>query len=189
MKRFGADLIAIAIIIASVLAYARQIGKHEATAPTVVHAAPSTPEPDPKQFTAALDVARVFGRSPGCAEADSKLITDVATEALRTGIDPRVLAATVAVESSCNQYATSNKGAIGLMQVTPRTWKGTYDFDRKFNLLNAEDNIHVGAAILAGYLKQYGVPSGLHHYNGMGVSCDVCDAGYADKIIALAGRK
>lgn len=142
-----------------------------------------------QQYIAALDVARVFGRAPGCAEADSKLIGDVAKEALRVGLDARILAATVAVESSCNQYATSSKGAIGLMQVVPRTWKSAYDFEHKYNLLNAEDNIQVGAAILAGYIKSYGVPSGLHHYNGLGISCDVCDSGYADKIVALAGRR
>jgi Transglycosylase SLT domain len=143
-----------------------------------------------KQYIAALDVARVFGRAPGCADADPRLVDEIATEALAAGLDPRVLAATVAIESACNQYATSPKGAIGFLQVMPRVWKGTYDFEKQYNLLNLKDNLRVGTEILAGYVKQYGLANGLHHYNGLGSSgCDVCDTGYADKILALAARK
>ena len=101
----------------------------------------------------------------------------------------RVLAATVAVESGCNQYATSTRGSIGLLQITPRTWRATYDFDHTYNLLNAGDNLRVGSMILSGFIKQYGLVSGLRHYNGMGVGCDTCDAGYTEKITALAARR
>lgn len=137
-------------------------------------------------FTASLDVARVFGRAPACAEADPKLILLIARSAQSVQLDARLLAAAIAVESGCNQYATSSKGAIGLCQIVPRVWKGTYDFENRYNLLNREDNIHVGASILAGLIKQYGTTAGLHHYNGLGADGD---PGYSDKIEQLAAHR
>lgn len=142
-----------------------------------------------QQYIAALDVARVFGRAPGCAEADAKLIGDVATEALRTGIDPRILAAAVAVESSCDSMAVSRRGAIGLTQVMPKIWKGSFDFEHTVNLFNPNDNLHAGATILSGLVKQYGLAEGIRHYQGTGTDCDTCDNNYVPKILALAGRR
>lgn len=183
-------VIAMAIVLISVVGimyFAGHARQPEFKATPSITAAVPVPAPQfTKQYIAALEVARVFGRSTGCSEADPKLIDAVASEAVKADISPRVLAATVAIESACNQYATSPKGAIGLLQVTPKTWKGTYDLEKQYNLLNQSDNLHVGTLILAGYIKQYGVPNGLHHYNGMGQGCDTCDSGYADKILALA---
>lgn len=138
------------------------------------------------QFVASLDVARVFGRSQGCAEADPKLIREIADAALKVSLDPRIFAATIAVESGCNQYATSAKGAIGLCQITARTWKNTYDFEHQYNLLNPEDNLRVGAAILSGLVKQYGTAEGLHRYNGLGADGD---PSYAGKIESMEARR
>lgn len=157
-------------------------------APQVIHVVAVDPTAS-KEYIAALDVARVFGRTNGCAEADSKLITLVAQEALKAGVDPRVLAATIAVESGCNQFATSTRGAIGLTQIRPTVWKGQFDFEHTYNLLNEQDNIHVGAAILGGLIKQFGTVNGLRRYNGLGVDCETCDAGYPDKITTLAARR
>ena len=151
--------------------------------------APASLDPTNKQFIAALDVARVFGRSTGCAEADPKLINEIAEEAVKVNLDPRILAATVAVESACNQYATSSKGAIGLTQIMPKVWKGSYDFEHQYNLLNPHDNIRVGASILAGLVKQYGLPAGLRHYDGTGTDCPTCDLAYVDKIAGLAAKR
>lgn len=139
-------------------------------------------------YTAPLEVAKVFGRSPGCTEASSDLIEAVAKESLRAGIDPRIGAATVAVESGCNQYAVSTKGALGLMQVQVKTWQGKYDFS-KTNLLDRDSNLRVGTQVLASYIEKWGVTEGVHRYNGMGTNCDTCDAGYANKILSLAGSK
>jgi hypothetical protein len=150
---------------------------------------PPPPASITKQYAAALDVARVFGRSPGCTDASPELITAVATEAIQMKLEPRILAATIAVESACNQYAVSNRGAIGLMQVVARTWKDTYDFSKDFNLLNRSDNLHVGASILAGLIKQYGQVNGLRRFNGLGDGCATCDAAYPSKITVLAGVK
>ena len=157
-------------------------------APAVVVQAPALDQSN-QQYIAALDVARVFGRAPGCAEADAALIGKVATEALRTGIDPRILAATVAVESSCDSMAVSRRGAVGLTQIMPRIWKGSFDFERAINLFNPTDNLHAGATILSGLIKQYGLSDGIHRYNGTGTDCADCDSNYVPKILVLAGRR
>src|ERR1039458_6818679 len=66
-------------------------------------ALPPPPASVTKQYAAALDVARVFGRSPGCTDASPELITAVATAAVKANLSARVFAATVAVESACNR--------------------------------------------------------------------------------------
>jgi soluble lytic murein transglycosylase-like protein len=140
-----------------------------------------------KQYVAALDVARVFGRAPGCADTSPDLITAVAVEALQDGIDPRVFAATIAVESTCDPMAISKSGAIGLTQVTVRVWKKKFDFT-KVNLFNQEQNLHAGGVILSEMIKQYGTANGLRHYNGMDTTSDAYDGGYVSKIVTLAER-
>ncbi len=138
---------------------------------------------------APTEVARVFKRSQRCAEADPELIDLVAREALRAGIDPRMLAATVVVESGCNQYAISRRGAVGYMQVMPRVWKDRYDIAGEYNLFNEHDNLRVGATILSELVQNYGVWEGVRRYQGLGQDCATCDMGYTTKILALAERK
>lgn len=138
--------------------------------------------------TAPLEVAKVFGRTPGCSDADASLIDSTARAAIEAGLDPAIAAATVGVESSCNQFAVSNRGAIGIMQIMPKVWLSKYDFADKINLFNREDNLRVGTQIEAGLISQYGTVDGVRRYNGIGVGCDGCDAGYASKIMVLAGR-
>jgi Transglycosylase SLT domain len=135
--------------------------------------------------TAPLEIAKVFGRSPGCQDADSELIFATSEAALRTGLDPKLAAATVAVESGCNPFAISTRGAIGLMQVRAISWKDKYDFSGKINLLNRRDNLQVGAEILSGLIKQFGVTEGVRRYQGVGENGD---PQYVSKILALARK-
>jgi len=136
--------------------------------------------------SAPIEVARVFRRSQRCAEADPEFIDLVAREALRAGIDPRMVAATVVVESGCNQYAISSRGAVGYMQVVPRVWKDRYDIAGQYNLFNDRDNLRVGAAILSELVQTYGVREGVRRYQGIGQDCPTCDRGYTTKILTLA---
>ena len=167
--------------------------RSQRTHPPHVVSLPAAPVPDPrpdKKYTAALEVARIFGRSTnGCAEADPKLITTVAEESIASNVDPRVLAALIAIESGCNQFASSTKGAFGLTQVVAKVWKEKYNFETDYNLFNERQNIHVGADILGGLVKQYGLQTALRRYSGLGTDCDSCDAGYPDRVQALAAKR
>lgn len=138
--------------------------------------------------TGVFEVAKVFGRSPGCDSADDDLITETNDAAVKAGIDPRIAAAVIATESGCNQYAISNRGAIGLMQVNVSIWKGQFDFAGNVNLLNRRDNIQTGTKILARLVYVYGINEGIRRYNGLGESCASCDPMYVQKILTL-GRK
>jgi hypothetical protein len=139
--------------------------------------------------TGTLEVAKVFGRTQGCYDADSELIEEVNSAAARTGLDPRIVAATVAVESGCNPLAISSRGAIGLMQIRPAVWCEKYDCTKTYNFLNRHDNVQVGVFILSDLISQYGVQEGVRRYQGIGLGCETCDGQYAEKILKLAGRK
>lgn len=139
--------------------------------------------------TAPFEVAKVFGRSPGCADASGELIEETAKAAIDTNLDPAILASTIATESSCNQYAVSSRGAIGRMQIMVRIWASKFDFGHDVNLFNSADNIRTGAVILADSINHYGLQAGIQRYNGVGIGCDTCDGGYSTRIMALAGRR
>jgi len=92
---------------------------------------------------APFEVALVLGRAPGCQNADRSLINLIAREALRAGVNPKILAATVAVESRCDPLAVSSRGTVGLTQVRARVWRAKFDFSR-INLFNPSNNLHTG---------------------------------------------
>lgn len=100
--------------------------------------------------------------------------------AVDNGMSPRIVAAVVFVESSCNPDAVSPRGAIGLMQVNHRTWK--YDAGA---LRDPEFNAQVGTRILAGYVQAHGLREGLHRYNGLGDGSDR----YPARVIQVAYRR
>ena len=130
-----------------------------------------------------FQAARVYGKF-GCG--DYKLAVQTAKTARAVCISPTIIAAKVARESSCNPYAISNKGAVGLAQIHVKTWAGTYDFS-KVNLFNPEDNLRVGAEILAKMLKDSkgDMKVALARYNGTGEGTRE----YADSVMKLAGAR
>ena len=136
--------------------------------------------------TGVLDAAKVFGRAPGCENTEASFIQDVNEAAARAGVDTKIVAATIAVESGCNPLAVSNKGAVGLMQIRVVAWKDKYDFQGKINLLNRKDNLQVGTEILGSLVKQYGLQDGVRRYQGVGSGGDEF---YVSKILKLAGAK
>ena len=101
-------------------------------------------------------------------EASRDLITDANDAAHKTGVDPLLILAVVAVESRFNPYAESEFGAMGLMQVIPK-----YHLD-KFegigpgqSFLHPATNLRVGAAILKEYIRRSGsIQNGLQWYAG-----------------------
>jgi hypothetical protein len=67
------------------------------------------------------------------------------------GMDPRFLAAIIAVESTFNIYCLSHSGAMGLGQIMPFNLKEA----RITNAWNPTQNIHGTARLLRGHLNSY----------------------------------
>lgn len=135
--------------------------------------------------TALFQASRVYGRA-GCG--DQVLAEMTAHDSIDTGVPAQLIAAAAASESTCNPFAISNRGAIGLMQITTKPWSKEFDF-MKVNLLNPEENMRVGSTILARLIKQYGVRDALIHYYGTGQDgIGLGGAGYAAKVLQLAGK-
>lgn len=118
----------------------------------------------PDYMSAFFDASRVYGKV-GCG--DIILAEKTAQASIKSGVPANLIAGLIATESTCNPLAVSNKGAIGLMQVVPKTWAKSYDFT-KINLFNPDDNMEVGTKILADLIKKFGLKNALAHYYGTG---------------------
>ncbi len=128
-----------------------------------------------KRYQRATRLAAAVYRFHGCKATYAELTGKYAVE---YGINPRILAALVYVESTCRAGAVSGRDSVGLTQVNPRVWK----YSRKA-LLDPETNMKIGADILARYTKLYGLVKGLHAYNGFGDPSN----DYSDKVLLVAG--
>lgn len=104
-------------------------------------------------------------------------------------LDPLLVLAVIAVESSYNPMAESSMGAQGLMQVMPRIHKDKFaslvdQGKGKANPLDPVSNIIVGSTILRDCINQRGsVAAGLACYEGTTV-----DDGYAERVQAERRR-
>lgn len=103
-------------------------------------------------------------------------------------VDPLLILAVIAVESSMNPYAQSPVGATGLMQVMPDLHSGKFaSLDGNRGALDPVANIHVGSQILADLIRRGGsVERGLQLYVGAGNASD--DGGYAGRVLGELGR-
>lgn len=154
------------------------------TKPTTVAAV--QPEVHTPEFQRAFfEASKVYGKA-GCGNQELAEMT--AKRALETGLPPQLIASMAASESTCNPLAISNRGAVGLMQPVPKLWSKEFDFT-KINLFNPEDNMFVSTSILSKLVKQYGLRNGLLHYYGTGSDgIGLGGEGYAQKVLALAGK-
>ncbi len=103
-------------------------------------------------------------------------------------IDPLLILAVVAVESSMNPFAQSAVGAKGLMQVMPEVHRAKF-LDRAATLspLDPVANIQVGSEILGDVIRRGGsVERGLALYVGAGNLAD--DGGYANRVLSELSR-
>jgi len=94
-----------------------------------------------------------------------RLAAAIVSGARKHGLNPRLVASIVIVESRGNPFAISGQDAVGVMQVHLPTWGATADRE-DVNLLKVEDNIDFGARILKEYVSRYGVSEGIRRYNG-----------------------
>jgi len=77
-------------------------------------------------------------------------------------VPKEIVYAVIKTESSFKSDAVSNKGAIGLMQITPDTYswlctKDTFDSDSADMLYNPEINIKAGTLFLSLLYTEYGI--------------------------------
>ncbi|MFY3385020.1 transglycosylase SLT domain-containing protein [Paracidovorax sp. MALMAid1276] len=102
----------------------------------------------------------------------------------RTKIDPTLILAIMAIESSFNPFAQSAVGAQGLMQVMTRVHTDKYEsFGGHFAAFDPVTNLRVGVKVLQECIARAGsVEGGLRYYVGAANLPD--DGGYAAKVLA-----
>ena len=116
--------------------------------------------------------------APGVSALESMLATYGAGEGLRPrvarailassakyGVDARLVASIVIVESRADQFAVSDSDSIGIMQIHLRTWGPIAD-RQNINLFKIEDNVDLGVRILKGYIVGSGLWEGVARYKG-----------------------
>jgi len=103
--------------------------------------------------------------SVGDANRD-RLAQSIVLSSRKYGLNPRLVASIVIVESRGNPFAISGESAIGVMQIHLPTWGQTADREN-INLLKVEDNIDFGVRILNDYVRRFGVSEGIRRYNGL----------------------
>ena len=95
-----------------------------------------------------------------------RLLVMIQYEASRAGLDPQIILGLIEVESRFRQYAISNVGAKGLMQVMP-FWQ-RYIGNESHNLFDVRTNLRYGCTILRHYgnLENGNLTRMLARYNG-----------------------
>lgn len=144
--------------------------------------------PAPALSAAELRLAGYLSRRYVLEEAATERVVHAAYEAAgQVGLDPLLLLAVAAVESSFNPLAESVMGAKGLMQIIPRYHREKLRVAGGDEaLFDPEANILVGARILQEYVHRTGtLEAGLQFYNGAFFDAS---AQYARKVMAERAR-
>lgn len=114
----------------------------------------------------------------------SVLVAEAYDIGTRAKIDPTLILAIMAIESSFNPFAQSSVGAQGLMQVMTRVHTDKYQsFGGHFAAFDPVSNLRVGVKVLQECIARAGsVEGGLRYYVGAANLPD--DGGYAAKVLA-----
>ena len=118
------------------------------------------------------------------AEPLSVLVAEAYDLGKRTKLDPTLILAIVAVESSFNPFAQSHVGAQGLMQVMTRVHGDKYEpAGGTLTAFDPVTNMRVGVKVLQECIARAGsLEGGLRYYVGAANLAD--DGGYAGKVLA-----
>jgi soluble lytic murein transglycosylase-like protein len=175
---------------------ARQEARIQASAGAAgVSAEPDLGEPDailratasdPKdlsraQASVALWLSRRYHVAP---EPVSRLVQEAWTVGELVNLDPTLILAVMAVESSFNPFAESPVGAQGLMQVMTKLHDDKYEaFGGSHAAFDPVTNLRVGVQVLKECIARSGsLEAGLRAYVGSANSGE--DGGYAAKVLA-----
>jgi soluble lytic murein transglycosylase-like protein len=114
----------------------------------------------------------------------SVLVAEAYDIGARSKIDPTLILAIMAIESSFNPFAQSSVGAQGLMQVMTRVHTDKYqNFGGHFAAFDPVSNLRVGVKVLQECIARAGsIEGGLRYYVGAANLPD--DGGYAAKVLA-----
>lgn len=106
----------------------------------------------------------------------------------KTKLDPTLILAIMAVESSFNPFAQSPVGAQGLMQVMTKIHTDKYEgFGGNLAAFDPVTNLRVGVKVLQECIKRAGsVEGGLRQY--VGATSDATEGGYTAKVLAEQAR-
>lgn len=164
---------------------ARQVGD-AAPEPAIPDAATRVTAADPATLSRQqASVANWLARRYRIAlEPVSRLVQEAWDSGRRSGLDPTLILAVMAVESSFNPFAQSSVGAQGLMQVMTRVHDEKYE--RYGGVRAAFDpvtNLRVGVQVLKECIARAGgLEAGLKYYVGAANLPD--DGGYVAKVLA-----
>jgi Transglycosylase SLT domain len=116
-------------------------------------------------------------------EPVSRIVQEAWQLGARAKLDPTLILAVLAVESSFNPFAQSHVGAQGLMQVMTRIHDDKYSaFGGNHAAFDPLTNLRVGVQVLKDCIAQAGsVEGGLKYYVGAANMPD--DGGYAAKVL------
>ena len=121
-------------------------------------------------------------------EAVRRLVNEAFQAGDELALDPTLILAVMAIESSMNPFAESSVGAQGLMQVMTRVHTDKFEpHGGNHAALDPIANIRVGSAILKDLIRRGGsVERGLQLYVGAGNLPD--DGGYGSRVMAERAR-
>ena len=169
-------------------AEAREPGGTQVAPPepdAVARATAADPDSLPRQQAALANwIARRYKVAP---EPVSRLVQEAWAVGQRAGLEPTLILAIMAVESSFNPFAQSPVGAQGLMQVMTRVHDDKYEaFGGVRAAFDPVSNLRVGVQVLRECIARAGsLELGLKFYVGAANSGD--DGGYAAKVLAEQG--
>ncbi len=163
-------------------------------APQVVESEPEAidratatdPKELPKQQAAvAFWLAKKYRVAP---EPIGALVAEAYEIGGKTKLDPTLLLAIMAVESSFNPFAQSPVGAQGLMQVMTKIHTDKYEgFGGNLAAFDPVTNLRVGVKVLQECIARAGsVEGGLRQY--VGATSDATEGGYTAKVLAEQAR-
>ena len=137
------------------------------------------------QANIAMWLSRKYRVAP---EPISALVAEAFAIAPRNRLDPTLILAVMAIESSFNPFAQSPVGAQGLMQVRTKIHTDKYDdYGGDLAAFDPIANLHVGVAVLKESIARNGsLEAGLRQYVGAANSGE--DGGYIAKVLAEQQR-
>jgi Transglycosylase SLT domain len=117
-------------------------------------------------------------------EPVSRLVQEAWSVGQKANLDPTLILAIMAVESSFNPFAQSAVGAQGLMQVMTKVHNDKYEaFGGNHAAFDPVTNLRVGVQVLKECIARAGsLEAGLKFYVGAGNLAE--DGGYAGKVLS-----